>query len=561
MLADTKKELDEVTEQLNVEKTAKRKLYTSLVKLANELKAERRKTANLTAQQPEQNWYQGGLWRAPKVLPGVGATRRQQQTTLQRQPIGLSDLFFNLVTVTAFTRVGMAVASRNGLDGTELAYFAVFWMIWSKETSYSTRFETTDVSAQLVTLLTCFAVLFGSLSTFGDLGTEDATRIMMVAMFVALLHCCLHLRVAYWYRTAGPDTVEAHVRSFAVFTVLMTLLEASSWSIGIWILDELSPYRWVVFLLGILLSLRVPRSFLANDFHAASDKSGVIFILLLGYLLQSVVLVASPFFEYETPNWEQYGFIGSSCFLLFTIKLLYVDDFSSSGTKDHPLLVNRTAGFFFHVGQFFLLLSTTVLGSGLNLLTHSYMAAAAALPDNAKVLVCGGFSAVIASIFFIKSMHLRRVPTEPTPRSLFVGAYILQTIVMLGVVAVTARMCFADAGYLVVIMRNEIQMMFSLSAFALFLLLMSWLDNAVELSLFGDDSRQYMVHPFGFWWCLRAEVEDEEVEAAAFMSDRRLSSLSPLLGSSVANMKNLSSASLDYGTIKETDEEMAPLKI
>lgn len=559
MLADSQKELNETKEQLNVERTAKKKLYSSLVKLANELKRERRKNEDRAGQETS-NWYEGGMWRAPRVLPGLGINEGKEESTLQRQPIGLSDLFFTLVTVTAFTRVGMVVADRNTLDGTSLAYFAIFWFIWSKETSYTTRFETSDVSAQVVTLLTCFAVLFGSLSTMGSMKSEDGTRIMMVAAFVAVLHLWLHVRVFFWYRDSLRGTVEAHVRNFAVFTICLTFLEAVTWCVGIWILPMDSDYRWIIFVVGILLSFRVPRSFLANDFHAASSRSGIIFILLLGYLLQSIVLVASPFFEYETPTWEQYSFLGSSCFLLFCIKLLYVDDFTTS-SKDHALLVNRTAGFFFNVGQFFLLLSTTVLGSGLNLLTHSYLAATAALPDNAKNLVCAGFSAVIASIFFIKSMHLRRVPVEPRPRALFIGAYVLQAIVMLTVVGMTAIMCFtsSETNFWAVIMGNETAMMYSLCAFALFLLIMSWLDNAVELTLYdsGDDSRQYMVQPFGFWWCLSAEVDDQEVANAAFMSDRRLSSMSPLLGSSVANMK-ISSMDLKYDSI---DEEMAPLKI
>jgi hypothetical protein len=227
--------------------------------------------------------------------------------------------------------------------------------------------------------------------------------------------------------------------------------------------------------------------------------------------------------------------------MLFCIKLLYVDD-SNTLAKDHALLVNRWAGFLFELGQFALLLSTTVLGSGLDLLTHSYLAATAALPDNARNLVCGGFSAVVFSIFFIKSMHLRRVPLDSKQRSMFLAAYSIQTIVMLFVVVVTASMCLLDSSYLNVLMRNEIEMMFSLSGFALFLLLMSWLDEAVELSIYESsaDSREYMVHPFGFWWCLKPEVDVGEVEVAAereMGSHGRLSQLSPLLGSSVADLK------------------------
>jgi hypothetical protein len=556
LLAMTEKELAKAKEQVAQEKAAKRKLYSSLVKLANELKKTRSEMVPLQAavDYNAQSWYEGGMWRRPEVLPGVSSA--PEKSIVTRQAIGLSDLFFNIVTVTAFTRVGMAISEHNGLDAASLLYFAVFWMIWSKETSYSTRFDTTDLSAQIVTLLTCFALLFGSLSTTSPINSEDGTRIMMVAGFVAFLHFLLHVRVALWYRDAIPDTIEAYVRSFAIMTMVLTFLETSVWVVGIFVFPKDFEYRWAIFLAGVLLSMRIPRSFLSNDFHAACSRSGTIFILLLGFLLQSVVLVSSPFFEYTTPTLEQYAFLGSTCLMLFCIKLLYVDD-SNTLVKDHALLVNRWAGFFFKIGQFALLLSTTVLGSGLDLLTHSYLAATAALPDNAKNLVCGGFSAVVFSIFFIKSMHLRRVPVDGYQRNLFLAAYSIQAFCMICIVFATARMCFSPRTYLSFLMSNETGMMFSLSGFALFLLLMSWLDEAVELSLYStsDDSRQFMVHPFGLWWCLKPDLDTDEVEHVAAVesgSHGRLSQLSPLLGASVVDMK-MSQRSLNYDSFKLSD--------
>jgi hypothetical protein len=283
---------------------------------------------------------------------------------------------------------------------------------------------------------------------------------------------------------------------------------------------------------------------------AANSQRGVLFILLLGFMLQSVVVVATEFFEYDTPDWEQYSFIGATCLLLFCIKLLYVDD-ANTLASDHALLVNRTAAWFFNIGQFALLFSTTIMGSGLNLLTHSYLAAAAALPGPAKVLVCGGFGAVLLSTMFIKSMHLKRVPIVPAQRALFVGAYIIQGLATLAVAGICFAMCFGGAGYLQILMQNDAELMWVLSGFALLLVLLSWLDEGLELALQGEnreDSSAFLVSPFGFWWCLVPEVDMEEIlaqEAAAahslqsrrFSSAGRLSELSPLLGESIAQMK------------------------
>jgi len=420
-----------------------------------------------------------------------------------------------------------------------LAYFCIFWQIWSKEASYSTRFDTTDISSHLETLLACFTLLGGSLSAHSPFDGEGCTRIMGMAAFVAALHAALHGRVWYWFREGGePDSVNYSVKRYAVFITVMNTLEIITWGVGMWLPNE-SAFRPWIFLIGILLNLRLPRGFMPNDFHAACSKRGVLFILLLGFNLQSIVGVASPYFNYWEPSWDQYAFLFLACFLLFMIKLLYVDDTYSIAPQDHALLYNRAAGFFFHIGNFSLLLFTTVLGSGLNLLTHSFLAAAAALPSDAKNLVCGGFSAVVFSIAFIKSMHIRRVPTNPKHERMFFVAYFTQFAGVLAVVFITARMCIlqdADEGLLALLMQNEIQMLAVLVFFALVLILMSWLDEAVELNLYSDASEasEYRVQPFGFWACLKGE-EPLQLEALALERNRaaRLAQGSPLLGSSV----------------------------
>jgi len=280
-------------------------------------------------------------------------------------------------------------------------------------------------------------------------------------------------------------------------------------------------------------------------------------------MLQSVVVVATDFFEYDTPDWRQYSFIGSTCLLLFCIKLLYCDD-SDTFASDHALLVNRGAAAFFNIGQFALLFSTTILGSGLNLLTHHYLAATAALPGNEKSLVCSGFAAVLLSTMFIKSMHLKRVPVVPAQRILFVGAYVVQALATIAVAVILFLLSFGQGGYLQILLQDDVVLMWGLCGFAVFLVLLSWLDEGLELALQGDGDEgggsAFLVSPFGFWWCLHPEVTpeeilvEEEVMATALSnslsasnnslranarrpSGLRLSEFSPLLGESVAQMK------------------------
>lgn len=275
--AKMKAKLTKARNDLHTEKQLKQRLYKGLVKLASELKDARTECNELIQQREDEdkNWYDGGMWRGPELLPGIRAVARQRMETGQKSvpdkrgkdAVSLSDLFFDLVIVTAFTRVGVAIKDRGGLDGASLAYFCIFWLIWGKEASFSTRFDTTDLSSQVETLLTCFAVLFGSLSSTATFESGNATRMMVVAAFVALLHFCLHLRVWFWFREVSPQSEMICVKNYASYIMAFTAVEFLIWMVGIFVLGETSSWRGYLFLVAILLSFRLPRTFLPNDFH------------------------------------------------------------------------------------------------------------------------------------------------------------------------------------------------------------------------------------------------------------------------------------------------------
>jgi hypothetical protein len=275
--ARLKEKLTKTRNDLHTEKLMKHRLYKGLVKLASELKDARTECKELAQQREmeDKNWYDGGMWRGPELLPGIQAVARKRMVTgvksvpdkRGKDAVSLSDLFFDLVIVTAFTRVGVAIQDRGGLDGASLAYFCIFWLIWGKEASFSTRFDTTDLSSQVETLLTCFAVLFGSLSSTAMFDSGDATRMMVVAAFVSLLHFFLHLRVWYWFRDVNCASEMICVKNYAAYIMIFTAMEFLTWTVGIFAFSETSSWRGYLFLVAILLSLRLPRTFLANDFH------------------------------------------------------------------------------------------------------------------------------------------------------------------------------------------------------------------------------------------------------------------------------------------------------
>jgi hypothetical protein len=261
-------ELANTQKLLQSEKSGKRRLYASVVKIAQELKNTRAKAEEFQkeAEFANKRWYEGGMWRTPELRPGLTGGQEVNERPTSKDALSLTDLFFFLVIVTSFSRVGVAVQDRGTVDAPMVAFFAVFWSIWLKETSYSTRFDTTDLSSTAETMLTCFAVLFGAISCTETFQSLDATRIMMVAAFVSLLHFLLHWRIARLYHS-DDSQVAYFVRKYALHAMLMTGLEACIWVLGILFVPVGHKYRWAVFLAGIVLGVRVPGSYLTSDFH------------------------------------------------------------------------------------------------------------------------------------------------------------------------------------------------------------------------------------------------------------------------------------------------------
>jgi hypothetical protein len=107
------------------------------------------------------------------------------------------------------------------------------------------------------------------LSVSSSIETEGANRIMIMSAFCSLLHFVLMARVFSWYKSAEPNTLDAHVQTYALFNSIMNLVESATWIFGMIFAPQ--KYRWVVFTVGVLMGLRIPRAFLANDFHGKTS--------------------------------------------------------------------------------------------------------------------------------------------------------------------------------------------------------------------------------------------------------------------------------------------------
>jgi len=92
------------------------------------------------------------------------------------------------------------------------------------------------------------------------LDSGDATRMMVVATFVAFLHFCLHLRVWFWFRDVSPFSEMISVKNYAIYVMILTALECLSWSVGVFAFAETSKGRKYMFFFSILLSFRLVRN-------------------------------------------------------------------------------------------------------------------------------------------------------------------------------------------------------------------------------------------------------------------------------------------------------------
>lgn len=82
-------------------------------------------------------------------------------------------------------------------------------------------------------------------------------------------------RVFWWHNGAAADNnaVDSHVQRYALFNTVMNFVESFTWIFGILLCPY--GYRWIVFIVGAMLGQRIPRAFMANDFHGKLTRSSL----------------------------------------------------------------------------------------------------------------------------------------------------------------------------------------------------------------------------------------------------------------------------------------------
>merc|ERR1712008_159841 len=146
---------------------------------------------------------------------------------------------------------------------------------------------------------------------------------------------------------------------------------------------------------------------------------------------------------------------------------------------------------------------------------------------------------------------------EPNHRRLFLAAYCTQLVVTVAVVLVTASMCLDKDKDFGDIYLTEIETLGVLCGLGFFTLVIYWMDEAVELSIYDElaEARQFRTVPFGLWGCLKPSVEPELMHRRNSLSAVRMHSQTSLYSSSSTSL-NGSKMQL-YQAIKEENEGTA----
>jgi hypothetical protein len=201
--------------------------------------------------------------------------------------------------------------------------------------------------------------------------------------------------------------------------------------------------------------------------------------------------------------------------------------------------------------------ASRALGTALSTLTHDYFLAA----DNgnatttsilARVRVSDGFTATLLAIFFLNSLHVKRVPANKAYRAVFVTAYVVQALLIAIILGVTVAMQF---GYLEDL--TNLELAWFVAATAMVVMVVSWADESAELSLYmsAAEAREARSEPLTFWCCVKPRVVKSSLESGSESESDKPSSLTPLLGGAESSKED------GYQSVDESVLSMPPEEV
>lgn len=182
----------------------------------------------------KRSWWHGGLWQTPRLMVD------EDETEEEERQMTMTELFFDLVFVTAVARLGedMKALEINLME--YIVYFLVVWTMWTTSTQYATRFHSDDMSHKVFFALYMIGLVGLAMHIQGGLhGSEhhdNAVGFALSAAFIRFLTGCYGLRIGYYLpeKALGYGVWTGFVQFSAVFIWLSTLVLDEQYRVYIW---------------------------------------------------------------------------------------------------------------------------------------------------------------------------------------------------------------------------------------------------------------------------------------------------------------------------------------
>jgi low temperature requirement protein LtrA len=209
-------------------------------------------------------------WERPKLRIAEGDNEERRVSWLE--------LFFDLVFVVVISQAAHYLAEHASLEGA-IGYVLLFlpiWWVWIGGTFYNARFETSDISYRIFTLLQMLPVAAMAVFAHGGLGTTSAQFALSYAAARALI-------ILLWARGGWHVPIMRPVtnRYVAGFSISMLLFVISVF--------VPPPLRFVLWGVGLAIDLLTPVTTLAHQARLPRlsnaklpERYGLFVIIVLG---------------------------------------------------------------------------------------------------------------------------------------------------------------------------------------------------------------------------------------------------------------------------------------
>jgi len=295
-----------------------------------------------------------------------------EDSSLDKETVASTELFFDLVFLTAVAKLNEAVQDSIGFSQ-YLAFFFTIWYFWLNSTHYSSIFGSDDIFHKLYYLIYGLGIVTFTMNVDGDWDTTAAYNVGLASAALKGLNALVFARTwvgIYVSSTsadsnAGADISQAEKLAMQKILVLMLRNVGTGvlYLIGsVYVTDYREIIWWAAVLceplLVVVLTLLLTddRSILSPPMEHFIERIEAFLIIALGFTILNLVEEPADF----SNTGQLVVNVGMGFMIVFNVKLLHFD-VEVVDHKDHALLrgPRYTMGF---------MTLTGIVGAGLSMM-------------------------------------------------------------------------------------------------------------------------------------------------------------------------------------------------